>query len=619
MRAIIYGVCCVAWSCANPAPPKGGQLDKTPPKIIATYPPQRALNVLPLFIMLEFNKFIQQRSQVQQNIFLTPPLKVEYSWSGKAVYLNLKEKLDSHTTVIVTLGTQYSDWDGNKPEAAYTLTFSTGSVLDSGVIRATVETDKTEGLTAFLYQLPPNPDTLNPYTTKPKYKTQLGSNKTLEFPALAAGKYRLFVVRDEFRNDVIDRGIDAVGIATDDIDISGDTVAETRIRMEYLDDIVPPKLMDVRVHSARHFVLRMSEHIHPSSLRPEYVLVHDSIRVIDSVALPRVAAMHLDPNDPSLVWCYMEKSLQDSIYRAVKSWCIQVTRMQDSAGNYMESDAGRLCWSLTDGIRARKETQIQGTANAQFVRAHILPEASQALYTAPLLSDSVRGVVQKPRITLLFSEALSPTVTTAVYRSVAWEDEQGHTIAYRAGLVQANALLLEVQTPLAPSVWHTLTIRTGYLSSWSDLPLRDSLVVLRFQTDDARDYSSISGVLVDSSATKNMQGKRAYILVLEAINSSGKDISADTIQLGTSTENRSLSPYVQQRFELRRDTEGVWEIRNVPSGLYRLSVIVDNNGNGKYDKGSVFPFVPAERMYVFPKNILVRPRWMVNDILLVVH
>lgn len=666
-------LCFILSACASPALPKGGQPDKTPPKVVATEPAQHALNVQPRYIALEFNKFIQQRSQVQQNIFLTPPVKVDYSWSGgKKVFINLKERIDSNTTVALTLGTQFSDWDNVKPEAAYTLIFSTGNKLDSGIIRGKIETDKPEGLTAFLYQLPPKADTLNPSTTKPKYKTQIGSNKTLEFPALAPGAYRLFVLRDEYRNDLIDKGTDAFGVAERDITLSTGASAEAFVRMNPVEDLTAPRPVDVRLLSPTHFALRMSEKIHPASVKSSLFSLRDSLKLLGEAELPHIVAVHPDASNYAVLRCYVDKPLQSSLYRQTSTWCLEARSLRDSAGNGMADSLGSICFSTNQEFPANERLP-------KLVRTSVVIEGAISPFAAPNLPDSAKNVPQKPRIAFSFSDALAQNVTlattsTANEKDIVWENASGQAVEFRRTLEQANMLVLEPRTALAPNAWYSLGFRVQSIPTWNGTPMQDSVVVLHFQTDDVRDYSGVSGIIADSvrvplatnasissatnasvllvtTATARMQQivqnattatqKTQFVVVLEAVqqNSSSQSpssqnsssqanptqnqagITKSSSQSGSSSlgaGSQGVSVFARQRFQTRANAEGRWEFTDVPPGTYYLRAFADTNNNGRYDGGAFFPYVPAERFVQYSGEIQIRPRWTVDNVRLIV-
>ena len=633
--------------CANAVPPTGGEPEKTTPKIVFTEPAQRAINVHPRYIALEFSKFVQQRSQVQQSLFLTPPIKVEYVWSGKTIFVNFKEPLDSNTTVALTLGTQYTDWDGNKPEAAYTLIFSTGNKLDSGTIRARVETEKPDGITAFLYQLTDKPDTLNPATTKPKYKTQVGSNKTLEFPALAKGAYRLFVLRDEYRNDLIDKGTDAFGAATQDLMLPEGGTSDALLRIAPKEDLTPPRVFDIRQLSATRFAVKFSEKIHPASLHPANFLLRDSAGTLAMNELPRVTAVHSDLSNPALVYCYTDKVLQTVSTRRIDRWRLDASSVRDSAGNVVADSGKTAHFSIL--ANAPPDTLLP-----TLVRTQILSPRAPSPFSAPLLADSSRNVPQKPRIAFTFSAALALTATGASVKEIVWESADGKQVAHTTTFEQANMLVMEPSSALAPNAWYTLGFRAQALQAWHGAPLRDSVVVLRFQTEDARDYGGVSGMVRDSvfavstsayvssttvsivttgNVQKSVSTQVEYIIVLESLSSLQALPGTAPSGNGQSVQNQASRPpgtasspvatpislpFAEQRFEVRLKKSGAWEFSNIPPGAYRLTAFVDTNGNGRYDYGSAFPFVPAERFVVLQGEIQVRPRWTIENVMVVV-
>jgi hypothetical protein len=638
-----------ASSCANVVPPTGGEPNKTPLRVLATVPEQRALNARPSYISLEFNNYIQQRAQLYQSIFLTPSVKTEYSWAGKTLFIAFQEPLDSSATVALTLGTQFSDWDNNKPESAFTLIFSTGDKLDSGTIRAKVEAEKPEGLMAFLYPLGEEnaPDTLNPGTTKPKYKTQVGSNKTIEFPALSKGRYRLFLLRDEYRNDLLDVGVDAFGMLTGDIRLEEGGTEEVLIRLAPVEDRLPPSILEVRPVSPRRLVVRMSEKIHPASLNLSAVGVADSARFADSISLggvrtdsaaePRILYAHLDVQNPALLHCYADRSLVRSGANAEKPWRFSLGAVRDSAGNVVTDEGGVFYFRFSQESSA---ASLADTALPALARAVVLNAPSLSPFSLPELADSAQGVPLAPRIGLVFTAPITLATVNAggAGFEILWEESGNppRTILARAETENGNVLALQATAPaaLSPNAWYSIGLRLRDIAAWHGAPLRDSIVVIHFQTDNPKEYGGVSGVLRDTRAEKTEQRPSiAYFLTLEEVSAAQATAapanSPSTTPQGSLLQNvaqksqqrpdarkQSSAPnsFAQKRFEIKLSEAGAWEFRNVPPGTYRLSVFADANGNGRYDFGVPHPFAPAERLLISPNEINVRPRWTVENV-----
>ena len=53
-------------------------------------------------------------------------------------------------------------------------------------------------------------------------------------------------------------------------------------------------------------------------------------------------------------------------------------------------------------------------------------------------------------------------------------------------------------------------------------------------------------------------------------------------------------------------------VENIPEGKYTISLIYDNNRNGKHDLGTLFPFVGGEKKISFPDTLSARGRWEVE-------
>jgi hypothetical protein len=254
-------------------------------------------------------------------------------------------------------------------------------------------------------------------------------------------------------------------------------------------------------------------------------------------------------------------------------------------------------------------------------------------------------------------------------REIVWESADGKAAPHATVLEQANTLVVEPSTALAPNAWYTVGFRTQALQAWHGAALRDSVVVLRFQTEDARDYGGVSGMVRDSvfavsttafvgvskgsitqattaqapastqasvsvvSKARILSTQAEYIVVLEAASSlptsptgaSGGNAqqpqnganSPQATQQPAPTPPVSL-PFAEKRFEVRLKKPGAWEFANIPPGAYRLTAFVDANGNGRYDYGSAFPFMPAERFVVLQTDIQVRPRWTIENVMVVV-
>ncbi len=76
-----------------------------------------------------------------------------------------------------------------------------------------------------------------------------------------------------------------------------------------------------------------------------------------------------------------------------------------------------------------------------------------------------------------------------------------------------------------------------------------------------------------------------------------------------STAYVQIVPDVGTPLVVRAGPEGTFSAVGLPAGSYRLRVFVDRNGNGRWDGGSLVPYVPPEPLRILPEAVSVRARW----------
>ena len=259
--------------CANQQPPDGGPVDRTTPEIISTYPDSSTmLNFSGNKIQLDFDRYMNERS-VEEALFISPYVGTpECQWSGKELEIIFSEKLRSNTTYVMNIGTDAEDLNNNRMAHAVTLAFSTGHEIDRGAIEGRVypriHGDALSGIMIFAYRLNGlDPDTLNPITMKPDFITQTGKNGDFFLHHIPFGNYRVFAVRDEYRNLVYDREIDEYGVPSGMINISPSDSLTTGVLMKLAkEDTTGPRLVKVTASNRNHILVDFSKSINPVSV-----------------------------------------------------------------------------------------------------------------------------------------------------------------------------------------------------------------------------------------------------------------------------------------------------------------------------------------------------------------
>lgn len=205
--------------CANIQPPSGGPKDEVPPFVAEYYPKNRTTNVKVDQIELEFSEWVN-RSSLIQNLNISPPMKYTTKWSGKKLKVKFEEELKPNTTYLFSIGTDYTDNYGNKPDSSFSITFSTGNAIDTGMIEGELLGNKITGTYIYGYRIDnKNPDTLNPETFPAEFKTQIGNNGKFSLQALPEGKFRIFAIQTQFKDNLYHKASDRYGVPSKDVQV----------------------------------------------------------------------------------------------------------------------------------------------------------------------------------------------------------------------------------------------------------------------------------------------------------------------------------------------------------------------------------------------------------------
>lgn len=536
-------------SCANVQPPSGGPADKEGPFVDTSTIQSGITNFKQKSIDLHFSEYVD-KSKVLESIIISPEAKLEFDFSWKTLTITFAEPLDSNATYALTLGTEYTDVHGNKPQQAHTLIFSTGTMLDSGVIRGKLYDNNPAGTYIFLYPLKNmNPDTLNYSTTKPKYRTQVGTNGMFEFRALSEGIFRIVAVRDEDKNGVYNETTDAFGTTNFDVASSKGAIQEIPLRINPLKDKIAPFMTEVRSKSNTKTEVLFNEPIDTTSITTASWLFTDSAGVMNATIL----ATYVAPGNAKNV--LLITSPFDSTVRTWKITCKNNGQsVKDTSGNAVPDSVNSMLFSAS---QERDTTTV------------ILQTIS--------LRDSTRNVSLKPTSQIIFNGAIKHDGieqrlglfkgNTRIESNITWHGD--------------NIVSITPKDSLTGDTWYELRFRTSGITSVLGKPVNDTLYRNAFKTLDTRTFGIVKGIIKDSLATS-----KSYVIELK----------------GKTTLIRTISK------------AGSFVFNDVPEGDYTVTIFGDDNGDGKYTAGNAKPYQHAERFVSLEKPITVKARWTIDDI-----
>jgi hypothetical protein len=553
------GITAILLSCAGQVAPGGGPVDTIPPTIIYTEPDTNSINIQTDNIVLEFSEYVDRRS-VEESIFISPYVgQLEFDWSGRELTITFSEKLKENTTYVLNVGTDVVDIRArNRMANGFTLAFSTGEMIDKGMIKGRVFDDKPEGVMMFAYALGGiKPDTLNPSETKPDYIMQTGKDGSFTFSNIRFDTYRIFAVRDEYRNLIYDKQVDQFGVTTRDI-----TINETKpqafdvwFRLSS-EDTTKPFLTKVIPLTRTHLLLRFSEPIDSASFRTASIVVKDTLTQGPIEILLR----SLERSDSTLAAILTATPLDSG-----KAYKLSLERVFDKIGNPIDSM----------------------NSSYVFVGAGTL-DTLKPKFEIVGIRDSIKEIPLDQSFELRFSE---PVKQAPLNTAITLLDSAKNKLPRKLHWITASSVLLLPEPAfggLNAKAWYSIRVVMDSVKDFSGNTYKDSVNVTRFQSLDLKTTGTIEGFVMDPDTGKNL----GEIFL-------------------TATEVFSSSP-MEKTLRLRQPDK--FKFEQLPEGRYTLRAFRDRDSSRAYSYGKPFPFLPSERFAVYADTVKVRARWGVEGV-----
>jgi uncharacterized protein (DUF2141 family) len=211
-------------SCAQVVAPGGGKKDRTPPKVVNYIPDSASLNFKAKSIAVIFDEYIQLKD-LNNQLIISPPLNKipDIKIKDKTLLINLDESgiLKPNTTYCFSFGNALQDINENNPKENFKYIFSTGSFIDSLTVNGKVENafdHKTEkGILVMLYD--DFSDSVI-YKKQPEYFAKTKEDGTFQINNIRDGKYKILALKDANANYKYDAETESIGFIDSLIDVS---------------------------------------------------------------------------------------------------------------------------------------------------------------------------------------------------------------------------------------------------------------------------------------------------------------------------------------------------------------------------------------------------------------
>lgn len=231
--------------CANKGtPPAGGKIDSLPPKFIRAVPENYSVNFDAEEIKIFFNEFIKL-DKPQQQIIISPPMEprpdiTPLGFPSRDIRIKINDTLQENTTYVINFGTSIVDNNENNPLPFFKYVFSTGSYIDSLVVRGTVEDallkEADPFISVMLYEINEDYNDSLVFNQPPRYITNtLDSLRTFELTNLKPGNYQLIALQDLNSDYKYNPGREKIAFIEEPISIPTDSTFNLNLFRESLD------------------------------------------------------------------------------------------------------------------------------------------------------------------------------------------------------------------------------------------------------------------------------------------------------------------------------------------------------------------------------------------------
>lgn len=182
----------IIYACASVSAPDGGPEDITPPKLTSTNPEAGSLHFEGGLVTLNFSEYIDEKSLLNA-VTISPKIdpEIDAIYDDDAILLQFPEDLLPDQTYVISINRNLKDERRVPLEQSIQIAFSTGDVIDEGMIFGQVHGDES-----YAVHLWKSSNTFSDsiFFTDPQYVSEANDSGHFEFKYLAPGDYVMLAV-----------------------------------------------------------------------------------------------------------------------------------------------------------------------------------------------------------------------------------------------------------------------------------------------------------------------------------------------------------------------------------------------------------------------------------------
>lgn len=584
ITALIAGL---LYSCASIGRPEGGPRDVDPPVFVKSNPAPNTVNYNKKTVDLEFNEYITLKDQ-STKVVVSPIQKENPTIraNGKKISIELKDTLLPNTTYSIDFSNAIQDNNEGNPLDGFSFAFSTGTEVD---------TMQISGIVLNARDLEPMKDYIvgvhscldDSAFTKLPFDRIARTNELGQFTIrnIKPGKYHVFALNDADRDYKFAR--------SEDLAFLDEIIVPTVTEIETMDTIFTSQMVTDTIYPAKHSLFLPND-IFLASFNEDYKSLYlvknerteprrfSIIFSAPSDSLPTLEVIKPEGYDNTKKWYCLDNSLNND---TLNYW------ITDSMLINSDSIRVNMRYLHTDTLDNRTFTNDTVYFNLKSLKKKDKDKKEKKKKKED--KDSIDSV---PPIPLLKFHP-SGSTTIDVYAPFGFTSD-------------------EPIDSITPGMVH---LQQKVDTVWNDLGIvkleRDSLRgLLGYKVDYEWEPGGTYSISIDSLALTSIYGlhngnirNEFKVKALEEYSNLFFKINLTDsafVELLNSGDNVVRTAPVKN---------GNVEIFNINPGEYYARVVIDSNGNGKWDTGNYSEHRQPEEVYYFPKKLTLRRNWDVEQ------
>ncbi|QIK59968.1 hypothetical protein G7050_09045 [Dysgonomonas sp. HDW5A] len=573
---ILLGSGIIVLSCASMGSPSGGDYDFDPPKVLSSRPTPNETFVKSGKVQIVFDELVQIEKPMEK-VIVTPPQRnfpIIRAQNNKVI-VELKDTLIANTTYTIDFTDAIVDNNEKNALEDFALSFSTGAVVDTLSISGKVlAADNLEPVSGIYVGIHSNlSDTA--FTTLPfKRISRTNELGRYSIKGIAPGEYKIYALDDVNRDYKYDNPGEAIAFL-DKIIVPS---VEAAVRQDSVFNLKDLSFDTIKtVHYTKFLPDDIVLRSFTSDFKRQYLQKHErltedviSIYFGAPTAMPKIEA--LDIPKPITDWSVLERTAGND---TLKFW------ITEKAIAAMDTLSLRVSYNMTDSLN--KLQPVTDTLNfisrtKKKVKDDKKKDKDEEVTFLTLTTDIAQLFDVYKDINIEFDYPVKDFEKNKIF--VQYQADSTYSnVDYVLEKDSLNPRKYRIQNKWIPGGQYRFVVDSATLHSYTGLWNDKQEVLFKVKTLDQ--YGSL-----DINIYNLPDSMPAFV---ELLDKSDKPVYRATVK-------DDIASFVY-----------------LNPGIYYARIILDANGNGRWDPGDYSEMREPEMVNYYPKTFEIRAFWDITE------